>query len=213
MTQSILNLFDGLHPDLCLLGGDYCSAPLGASQKALSPLKDLINRIKAPNGTFAVLGNHDSPGMVNLFKQDRVTFLMNGTRSIIKGGQCIRIAGIDDPACYGRYGFTGQGALDEINETAEFTIVVSHRPDFYKKAAKHGADFYLCGHTHAGQVQLPFIGPVFTNGKVHKKMIHGKWMYKEMQGYTSSGAGTTGIPLRYGCRGEVVLITLTLDTH
>lgn len=205
IAQKTQEIVEGLKPDLCLLGGDYRTESWGSFSKALSHLKTLLDHIRTKHGVYAVLGNHDCLEMVSPLKEKNVTFLVNDAKSLEKGGDRIWIAGVDDP-----YYFEGQ----DLQETFalipgnSFTVFISHTPGIYRETSAFSPKLYLCGHTHAGQVQLPYFGPVITHCNVPKKMVHGKWSYKGMQGYTSSGVGTSGIPVRFGCRGEVVLITL-----
>lgn len=203
ITQRILCCIRGLNPDLCLLGGDYTTKQGGSLPMATSRMSCLLRRMDARDGIFAVLGNHDCRGMVQLLTRMNVDFLFNTTRYIIKGKQRIRIAGISDPESPGPDGSRLTPDPDNV-----FTIVVSHRPEFYRDAVRCRSQLYLCGHTHAGQVRLPFLGPMITRCNVPRKMIYGQWTHKNMQGYTTAGAGTSGVPVRFGCRGEVVLLTL-----
>jgi hypothetical protein len=90
----------------------------------------------------------------------------------------------------------------------EFSILIAHSPEIYSAAAEFGAHLYLCGHTHAGQIQLPKLGPLYTHSRAPRKYSQDLWTYKKMIGYTSAGAGVSGIPVRFGCQGEVVHIIL-----
>jgi predicted MPP superfamily phosphohydrolase len=89
-----------------------------------------------------------------------------------------------------------------------FTIFLAHSPEAYKEAARCQAQLYLCGHTHGGQICLPERGPLLTNSKAPRFTAAGSWQHQEMTGYTSRGAGPSGIPLRFNCPGEISLITL-----
>ncbi len=205
LVRKVQAIVKDLNPDLCIMGGDYRTESWGSYSKALSHLKDLLDDIQTKYGTYAVLGNHDCLEMISPLKEKDVTFLVNDIRGIKKGGDLIWVAGVDDPYFY--EGHDLPETFDPIPDNS-FTIFVSHTPGIYQEAAAYAPQLYLCGHTHAGQVQLPYLGPVVTHCKAPKEMVHGLWTYKGMQGYTSAGVGTSGIPVRFGCRGEVVLITL-----
>jgi len=71
-----------------------------------------------------------------------------------------------------------------------------------------GPKLYLAGHTHAGQIQLPGLGMVVTHSSAPRSHCFGPWRHGGMLGYTSSGAGASLVPVRFGCRGEAVLIKL-----
>jgi len=205
LTQKAQGLVKGLKPDLCIMGGDYRTESWGTYSTALHRLKNLLDHIQTKYGVYAVLGNHDCLEMVSPLKEKNVTFLVNDTKKLENDGDRIWIAGVDDP-----YYFEGCDLAETFDSIPDnnFTIFVAHTPGIYQAAAAYSPQLYLCGHTHAGQIQLPYIGPVITHCNVPKKMVHGKWSYKGMQGYTSAGVGTSGIPVRFGCHGEVVLMTL-----
>ena len=205
ITRKIQDIVERLKPDLCLLGGDYRTESWGSFSKTLFHLKNLLDHIQTRHGIYAVLGNHDCLEIISPLKEKDVIFLVNDAKSIEQNGDRIWIAGVDDP-----YYFEGQDleeTFDRIPDNS-FTVFIAHTPGIYQEAAQYSPQLYLCGHTHAGQIQLPYFGPVITHFNGPGKMVHGKWSYKGMHGYTSSGAGTSGIPVRFGCRGEVVLITL-----
>ncbi len=205
LTQKVKDLVEPLNPDICILGGDYRTNSWGSYSRALSNLKLLLAHIKPQQGIYAVLGNHDCLEMISDLKENGVKFLVNDSQYIEKNGNKIWLAGVDDP-----YYFEGQDLEETFNPIPDksFTIFISHTPGIYREANSYSPQLYLCGHTHAGQVHLPYLGAVITHCKAPKEMVYGKWSYKKMHGYTSSGVGTSGVPVRFGCRGEVVLITL-----
>nr|WP_319492144.1 CDP-archaeol synthase [uncultured Desulfobacter sp.] len=205
ITDKAKALVSELSPDLCVLGGDYRTEVWGSYSLALENIERLLADINPKDGIFAILGNHDCLEMVTPLRKKGVRFLVNDNAVIERSGERIWIAGVDDP-----YYFEGHD-LDEafigIPEK-DFSILAAHTPAIFKAAEKFGPNLYLCGHTHAGQVQIPGIGPVITHARVPRKMVYGQWCFKSMMGYTSAGLGTSGLPVRFGCRGEVVLIRL-----
>jgi len=205
LTQKIKDIVTPLNPDICLLGGDYRTESWGSFSRALSNLNILLDHIKTRQGIYAVIGNHDCFEMISPLRKKGVTFLINDIQSIEKKGDKIWLAGVDDP-----YYFEGHDLEETFNPIPDnsFTVFISHTPGIYRETAGYAPQLYLCGHTHAGQIRLPYLGAVITHCNAPNEMIYGKWSYKRMQGYTSSGVGTSGIPVRFGCRGEVVLITL-----
>jgi hypothetical protein len=205
ITEKARDLVSKLSPDLCILGGDYRTEVWGSYAVALENMESLLSDISPKDGIFAVLGNHDCLEMVTPLRKNGVQFLVNDNAVIERSGERIWIAGVDDP-----YYFEGHDLEDAFAGIPEngFSILAAHTPAIFNAAAGFGPNLYLCGHTHAGQVQIPGIGPVITHAKVPRKMVHGQWQFGAMKGYTSSGLGTSGIPVRFGCRGEVTLIRL-----
>jgi len=78
----------------------------------------------------------------------------------------------------------------------------------YNEAAAAGIHLYLCGHTHGGQIRLPWLGAPMQNAACPRRYAHGCWRHGEMQGYTSAGAGCSMLPVRYNCPPEITLIEL-----
>ena len=131
--------------------------------------------------------------------------LVNDAWPISEKGARIWIVGVDDPHYY---------RVDDAAHAfrtvpaQEFSIFLAHSPEAYRSAAAHGARLYLCGHTHGGQICLPGRGPLLTNSRAPRFTAAGTWRFREMIGYTSKGAGASGVPLRFNCPGEISLITL-----
>ncbi len=205
ITRKLQHLVADLKPELCLLGGDYRTEQHGSISRTLRHLHHLIRRIHAADGIFAVMGNHDCLEMVPLMEKRGLAFLINDAVPIERRGERLWIAGVDDP-----YYFESHDLQETFRHIppGSFSILISHTPEIYQEAARYAPQLFLCGHTHAGQIQLPWIGPLFTCCSAPRYMSHGRWTYGRMQGYTSAGAGVSGIPVRFGCRGEIAHITL-----
>ena len=89
-----------------------------------------------------------------------------------------------------------------------FSILVAHSNEIYKEAASYNPKLYLCGHTHGGQILIPPFGPIFTHSRAPRSLCQGVWQYQSMLGYTTTGVGVSGIPVRFATRGEVAIIRL-----
>jgi predicted MPP superfamily phosphohydrolase len=140
-----------------------------------------------------------------------------GIRMLINEGLELRhnqdslwLIGVDDPHYYGCDDLPG--ALRGIPPEA-FKILLVHTPELIKEAEACGVDLYLCGHTHGGQVCLPLIGPIIANTNCPRQYTRGIWKYKNLQGYTSPGVGTSGVPVRFFCPPEIGLIELRCAQH
>ena len=190
--------------DLCVLTGDYrykIHGPFDAVKKAFNPVFEAIN---AKDGIFAILGNHDSVQMVPMFEDFGARVLANQTLTLSRNQSSLHITGVDDAYYY----FTSD-AEDALSQAPEgFRIALVHSPALVKQASRANIDFYLTGHTHGGQVCLPGGHPIVTHSLAHKKFSSGHWSIGGMKGYTSRGAGVSGLPVRFNCRGEVTICTL-----
>ena len=83
-----------------------------------------------------------------------------------------------------------------------------HTPEMIPEAAQHGIDLYLCGHTHGGQICLPLIAPLLTQANCPRRYTRGAWRYGQVHGYTNTGAGASGVAVRFLCPPEIALIEL-----
>jgi uncharacterized protein len=89
-----------------------------------------------------------------------------------------------------------------------FKVLLVHTPELVAEAETHGIDLYLCGHTHGGQICVPFLGPVISGANCPRRYIRGAWRHKRMQGYTSAGVGVSVVPVRFFCPPEIVVLEL-----
>lgn len=205
LTDALIRLVRDLEVDLCLIGGDIRMQTYGPIAPCIRRLRRLLPHIHSRHGIFGVLGNHDCLEMAPDFEETGLIMLINESWPIEKNGERIWIVGVDDPHYYKMA--NAEVAYREVPAQA-FTIFLAHSPESYREAARHNANLYLCGHTHGGQICLPDQIPVFTNSRAPRHTASGTWQYRKMTGYTSRGAGTSSIPLRFHCPGEITLITL-----
>jgi uncharacterized protein len=195
--------------DICLLTGDYRMDRSGSFNHILKPLKVLSTYIQAPYGTFAILGNHDSYLMTRYEEEAQLELLVNESVEILKDGQKILITGTDDPFDY----FTESAMLCLETRGYDFKIAMIHTPELARWAAQNKYDLYLCGHTHGGQICLKEGIPLISHSFEGKKFNHGLWKVGAMTGYTSTGAGVSGIPVRFNCPPEITVITLLKEKN
>ena len=202
----IIDKVNLLEFDICLLTGDYRRDINGSFSHILKPLNILSKYIRAPYGTFAVLGNHDTYLMAGYEKESGMELLLNESVEIIKEGQKILITGTDDP-----FNFYTESALLSLETNGyDFKIALVHTPELAKVASKNKYNLYLCGHTHGGQICMKEGKPIISHQFEGKQFNHGLWNIGEMTGYTSRGVGVSGMPVRFNCPAEICLITLTI---
>lgn len=198
--QRLSSLLPNLEYDLCVLTGDYRGATFGPFEAAIEGLAQLRSLIKG--SIYAVLGNHDTVRMVPGLEALGIQMLLNECVLIPKGDQALYLAGVDDAHFY---------RVDNIEKAAAtvpdsaFSILLSHTPEIYRQAAHAGFDLLLAGHTHGGQICLPGTVPITLDSVLPRRMGAGAWIYHNMQGYTSVGAGCSIVPVRLNCPPEITI--------
>ncbi len=202
--ETALDLVSGEKVDLCVLTGDYRKHISGPFEHILPTLERLVARLSARDGVYAILGNHDCADMAEAFERLGIDVLVNETRSIHRGGSRIHVTGTDDVHYY--YTDAARSAIETAPEG--FNVALIHSAELADVAAASGFDLYLAGHTHGGQVCLPGGIPIITHLSCHRRYAAGLWRHGSMYGYTSSGVGVSGLPVRFNTRPEVVVITL-----
>ena len=204
LEQAILERLAGREFDLCVLTGDYRTELHGPIRSVMERMRALVSGLRSRNGVLGVLGNHDDCHMVEPLEAMGVRMLVNESVELTRGNARLQFIGTDDVHYY----FTDQ-AVHALEKAAPlFTVALVHSPEVYDVAARMGVDLYLCGHTHAGQVCLPGGRPVLTHLSRGRRFYKGTWTHGGMVGVTNAGVGTSGVPVRFNTRGEVLVLTL-----
>lgn len=204
LAEAIADLIRGCRCDLMALTGDYRWRVHGPFEQVLAPLETILQAPAPTDGRLATLGNHDPAAMAEPLERLGLRLLANETIAIDRGGERLHVTGLDDV----HYFYTEAAATALTEAPAGCKIALVHSPEAAELAARAGYDLYLCGHTHGGQVCLPGGTPILTNNLYRWRYAKGLWRCGDMQGYTSNGAGTSGLPVRFFSHGEVTLITL-----
>ena len=206
LAQAIVERVRGLEVDLCALTGDFRRRDRGAFTELgiLEPLGALREQVKARDGFVATLGNHDGHDMVEPLERLGYRVLLNESTRIHRAGHRIAITGVDDVHRF--YTPAARAVLERRD--VDFAILLAHSPELAGEAAAAGYGLYLCGHCHGGQLCLPGGRAVVRRLVRHRAYYRGLWRCGDLIGYTSPGAGLSGLPVRYNCPPEVTLITL-----
>ncbi|MGE5702673.1 MAG: metallophosphoesterase [Clostridia bacterium] len=195
-------------PDLICFTGDL----VDHSVDSLIAAEPMLAGLQAPLGKFAVLGNHDYRSnegkIVECLSQAGFRVLLNEHQVLEKEGQTFIVAGTDE-VLYGT-----PDIVTALRGTSPDTckLLLVHEPDFAEDYPGGLIDLQLSGHSHGGQVRLPFIGHVFTPA-YGQKYPDGLKLRKgtEQKVFTTRGIGTTILPIRFLCRPEVALLTLKAE--
>lgn len=209
--KSAVEVVSTLHPDLIALTGDFVSVPwFGDPVKGAAlavPCAELLRQLKAPHGLWAVLGNHDvycDPDRVTGALQSAgIPVLTNQSVAIEKDGCRFWLAGIDDVLA----GAPDLPATLHDVSANEPVVFMCHEPDYADLVARYPVDLQLSGHSHGGQIRLPFLPPLHLPDMA-KKYVQGLFKIRDTTLYTSAGIGTVEVPIRFDCPPEITLITL-----
>lgn len=205
LLEPLCEALDSVEADMCLLGGDYRFRVHGPFRTVTDRFQELIRHIRVTQGIFGILGNHDSWEMIRPLERLGIVMLINESVQVSIGTESVWLLGLDDPHYYECDDYPK--ANRDIPEDA-FRILLVHSTGVLPKLRNQPVNLYFCGHTHAGQIRFPLIGAPITHSHLKGPYIYGPWRYKHIQGYTSSGAGTSGIPVRYNTYSEIVVVTL-----
>ena len=191
-------------PDIILLGGDYIND--GASNQdipSIGPAIANIFRVSGDIPVVAVLGNHDhwsgAESWTEYLSEAGVTVLENETVVLDAIGTCIRGFGDAFTDHFEYVDFPGTCA-DRLK------ITLTHDPAGAFNPKVGG--LVLAGHTHCGQISIPFLGPLYVPTKAPKEAHCGLYKDEQRQVFVSAGIGTSVIPLRFNAKASWDLITI-----
>lgn len=213
----VLELINKLSSDIIFITGDYFDYA-GHTKGAI----EFMDQLRAPQGVFGILGNVDYKNPKNaemLYERYRMgpeprktfTMLKNEMIFLNLAGTPIRVIGIDDPIIYKsteEYDKAILPLFEAINEELP-TLLLTHRPDIFSLAQEKGVNFTLCGHTHGGQMRLPFSLQFYNQSQACKTYNRGLYRIGDMLMHVSPGIGTSDIPMRFLCRPEETLFTFS----
>lgn len=205
LAEVVGEIVSELDVDLCVMTGDYRYATHGSCAAIYPRMRTIVSNVRAQHGIAAILGNHDAAEIGLRFEEDGIRMLMNEALELRRERASMWIIGVDDPYLYQCDDLPS--ALENVPRN-DFKILLAHTPELFKEASRSGIALYLCGHTHGGQIRLPFLGAVVHKGNCPREFAQGPWRYREMHGYTSSGVGCSMLPIRFNCPPEVVLVEL-----
>jgi predicted MPP superfamily phosphohydrolase len=205
-------MVNDLRPDLIVLTGDFVSLPLlkkedAKAARAAEPCAQLLQQMKAPHGLWAVLGNHDfftDPFRVGaaLHAHD-IRLLVNQSAAVEANGARFWLSGVNDV-------LSQTADLDATLHGVppdEATILLAHEPDYADYVARFPVDLQLSGHSHGGQVRIPFLPPLYLP-ELARKYVAGLYRIGPLTLYTNRGLGTVAVPVRFNCSPEITLLTL-----
>ena len=186
-----------LRPDLIVLGGDYVSF---RDRAYVEPVAELLAPLHAPQGVYAILGNHDDDKeMPAALTRRHFEVLKDRRTRVALRGEALELAGI-------RFWTRRPSDIfDAIKGARDTVLLLAHDPRRLTEAAMLNVPAVLSGHTHGGQVVLPGIGAV---AKANFPVLQGLGREGNTSLFVSRGIGTVYVPIRINCPPEVAIVTL-----
>lgn len=196
--RRLLKLLEQEQPDLIVISGDTISSTGTYEQES-----HLLWQLHAPLGVWLVRGNwenwHTLRNENEFYRANGVHFLLNRSAEVLPH---VWLTGINDAA------YTSAD-LDRAFSNVpanSYRIALFHGPAFFSQSASR-YDLAFAGHSHGGQVRLPFWGPLWLPAGVGP-YVHGWFSSGAARMYVSRGIGTTLLPLRFACRPELAIVTI-----
>lgn len=218
--RHIVNTANSLKADVVLMLGDFIANyrfPIEKVPDAVWAAE--LARLDAPLGKWAILGNHDwwydITGVRAALKSAEIPVLENDAVLLGPAGQRFWVAGIGDQIAF-RLGHGRYRGVDDLPlllsriRTGDPVVLMVHEPDIFPRVPQRVA-LTLAGHTHGGQVRVPYVWPRFVPSRYGARFAYGHIVEDDRHMIVSGGLGTSIVPARLGVPPEVLHITLGGD--
>ena len=215
--REIVDTANSLNSDLMLLLGDYVATHRFVTERVSgAEWGAQLARLKAPLGTYAVLGNHDwwfhQAEIREAIKAAGIPLFEN--QAILVRGSGVRfwLAGLGDQLAYPQKGGGFRGVDDLPATLSQVTtedpvILMAHEPDIFPQVPDR-VSLTISGHTHGGQIRIPIVWPAFVPSSYGARFAYGHVREDQRDLIVSGGLGTSFVPMRLGVPPEIVRIDL-----
>jgi uncharacterized protein len=208
--NKLVKKINSLQPDIILFTGDLMDEPNQYTE--INKLIPILKNLQAPLGKFCIFGNHDHGGYGseiyrNIMETTNFTVLLNDSAQVkLMDGSKIYLLGIDD-AMLGKPNLPL--TLKNV-PTDSFKILLSHAPDLAETAVQYPIHWQLSGHSHGGQIKIPFFGALVTPpfGQIYPEGLYSIGENNPLSLYVNRGIGTTRLPFRFMSKPELSVFTL-----
>ncbi len=211
-NQKMLSMLQDAHPDMIVFTGDTMDERHQDKSGTLEFLRACVQI--AP--CYFITGNHecamnrtDYYDLEAQIREIGVNVLHDKAVTLEKGDASITLLGVDDENFLDDPIHT-PAKLRELAGTDGFTVLLSHRPEYFGRYAESGIDLVFSGHAHGGQARLPLIGGLYAPGQgALPEYDSGVYTHGNTTMVVSRGIGQSSFPLRFNNRPELVIVTLT----
>lgn len=212
--EKIAKVVNSYSPDLIVLTGDLIN-----DRSDLTQVTTYLQPLSAQHGKYIVMGNNDySHFSHSLFDRYQELLLSIGWVPLLNDAEYLKnldlwVIGVDDPATAHDDVDKAYSKLSAVNaptpSTSPFRLVLSHSTDCLDGVNNYGAELFLTGHTHGGQVRLPGMKPLITNTFLGDQGIYeGFHVIDGIPLYINRGIGESGLPIRFNVPPEVAVFHL-----
>lgn len=195
---------NGLGADLVAVTGDL----IASGPAFVTTVARELGALAAPDGVFASMGNHDyfveGEAMADALVAAGLDVLRNRGVSLARGDARLYLAGVDD-TWTGRHD-VGKALADRPQGVA--TVLLAHDPALFPEAVERGVELTLSGHTHGGQLGVPFAARRWNLARVMTRFTSGLYHAGNSTLFVNNGLGTTGVPIRLLVPPEIAVLTL-----
>lgn len=199
--RDLVQSVNDLHPDLILHGGDFVT---GHAQEA--GYLESLGELKPVYGSYFILGNHDYTDNPQAVRTQLLSWgnidITNSNLTLRIHGKELRLSGLDDTM------LGLPAAMPERSADGVPHLTLTHSPDALFDMHEGQTDLMLCGHTHGGQIRLPFIGCLGVPTRLGCRADQGIRIINGVRTYISRGVGIVGCRARWLCRPEIVFLEL-----
>lgn len=208
MLREVVGRINAARPDLILLPGDFMIQNVIGGQPVMPEvIAAELAHLRAPLGVFATLGNHDwwfdGPRVRQALEKVGITVIENGAIPLPIAGQPLWLVGIGDD-------MTGHAnpAKAFSNAPPDAQVIAMMHDPANAPVLPGNTLVAFAGHTHGGQLRLPFLGALITPGRAPRGHAYGWIPDTPAPTWVSSGVGTSIIPIRLNCPPEIVILKL-----
>lgn len=204
--RAIVAETNALNADLILLGGDYViDEVLGGEPIDATEIAPILAGLKARDGVYGVLGNHDNWNdgrrIGRIFQDNGIPMLEDRSIYITVGDGGFWLVGVSDEST------APHDVAKALTGTVPPAIVLTHSPDVFPDIPRD-VSLTLSGHTHGGQVYVPFVGRPVVPSRYGQRYARGLIEEDGKTLFVSSGIGTSIWPVRFLTPPEIVVLTL-----
>lgn len=201
--EKVVELINEQNADLVLSAGDFVYGHTENSTMHPQKIADGLSKVKSKYGYYTTLGNHDgwySNDLIQKALENNGIKVLNNENIKLKiNNKELYIAGIEDL-------MTGRPDIEKaLENTCSPTILLTHTPDMFTDVP-NDVNLTLAGHTHGGQVRVPFFGALFTASRYGNRYAIGLIEENGKKLITTRGIGVSLLPIRFNCPPEIVVI-------